>query len=115
MEAKIQDESEKIPLAPRNIYTNNIGNDNLAFSPFIEIASTMPKRRGPKFPDQPKLVVEFKDLLRKIDFGRIEEADFYRNFPVVNEGSAFTSSLRLRYELSEKLRMHISTQRLQLF
>ena len=81
IEAKIKQDSEKTPLAPRDIYNYHVEDSNAQISPYPNLSSTMRKRRAKTFPPVPKTLPEFDQILRENeDLGHLEGKIFSRTF-----------------------------------
>ena len=103
IEAKIKEDSEKTPLAPRDIYNNHVNDSNAQISPFPNISSTMRKRRAKTFPPVPKTLPEFHQTLRENDLGCIEKKVFYRSFSTAVGEYALIFSTEIPDDLLEKI------------
>ena len=84
IESKIKDQCEKTPLAPKDIYNENLKN-NTEITPYSKLSSTMRKRRATTFPPVPKTMMGFHETLNGKELGKIQGEYFYRAFSTVSE------------------------------
>ena len=102
-ESKIKDDCEKTPLAPKDIYNDNLKTNCTGISPFSRMSSTMRKRRATTFPSIPKSMMGFHQILHNTDLGKIQEQLFYRTFATVSKEYALIFMAEINHSILEKV------------